>query len=168
MDTSSSEKEQTLLRLVTAYETELLRLCCVILGDPHLAQDAVQETFFKVYRTLDRFRGECSEKTWITRIAVNTCRDMKRQRWFRFIDRSVSADMLPDTPIPCPQEQSELFLDIINLSEKHKEVILLHYYQQLSLEETAQALHISKRTVSYRLDKARALLRMELGKEDEV
>jgi len=168
MAISPAEREETLIRLVHDYETELLRLCYMLLGDVHLAQDAVQETYVKLYRTLDCFRGECSEKTWITRIAINVCKDIKRQRWFRFVNRSVSLDMLPDEAISCSQEQSELFLDLINLPEKYKEVILLHYYQQLSLEETAQALHISKRTVSYRLNKARALLRIELGKGDET
>lgn len=168
MAISPAEREETLIRLVHDYETELLRLCYMLLGDVHLAQDAVQETYVKLYRTLDCFRGECSEKTWITRIAINVCKDIKRQRWFRFVNRSVSLDMLPDEAIFCSQEQSELFLDLINLPEKYKEVILLHYYQQLSLEETAQALHISKRTVSYRLNKARALLRIELGKGDET
>ena len=75
--------------------------------------------------------------------------------------------MLPDEAIPCSQEQSELFLDLIHLPDKYKKVIFLYYYQQMTLEEAAHILHISKRTVSYRLDKARALLRIELRKEDE-
>ena len=131
-----------------------------------MAQDAVQETFFKVYRTLDRFRGECSEKTWITRIAVNTCRDMKRQRWFFFIKHSLPYENLLLSDERVAQELTDFFLDLMRLPAKYKEVILLRYYQQLTLEETALALGISKRTVSNRLKKAKAMLRTEPEKED--
>ena len=44
-----------------------------------MAEDAAQETFFKAYRALDRFRGECADKTWLVRIAVNTCKDSGSQ-----------------------------------------------------------------------------------------
>ena len=54
----------------------------------------------------------------------------------------------------------------MRLPPKYKEVILLRYYQQMSLNEIADALRIAKRTVSYRLMKAHELLKIELGKED--
>ena len=60
MPISPSQREQALIRLVETHEQELLRLCCIYLGDAHLAQDAVQETFFKVYCHLDGFLGKCS------------------------------------------------------------------------------------------------------------
>ena len=47
-----------------------------------MAQDAVQETFFKAYKALDSFRGESTEKTWLYSIAFNVCRDMRRSAWF--------------------------------------------------------------------------------------
>lgn len=69
-----SLREQRLVRLMDLYERELLGLCSLYLRDIHLAEDAVQETFFKAYQAMEEFRGECGEKTWLTRIAVNTCR----------------------------------------------------------------------------------------------
>ena len=70
-----SRRDQTIERLITQYQTSLLRLCYVQLQDQALAEDAVQETFLKAYKGFDSFRGDSSEKTWLTRIAVNTCRD---------------------------------------------------------------------------------------------
>ena len=58
--------------LVNRYQEPILRMCYLYLRDKTLAEDAVQETFLKVYRTMDTFRGECSEKTWIVRIAMHT------------------------------------------------------------------------------------------------
>ena len=74
---------QRLVRLVEHYQTDLLRLCYIQLHDTALAEDAVQETFIKAYRSFPSFRGDCSEKTWLMRIAVNTCRDMIHLNSFR-------------------------------------------------------------------------------------
>ena len=64
--------------LIDLYGDAILRLCILYLGDRQLAEDAFQETFLKAWEKWDGFRGESSVKTWLTRIAVNTCRDMLR------------------------------------------------------------------------------------------
>ena len=77
------DQKPDLDRLMTQYGTSLLRLCYMYLKDYQLAQDAVQETFVKVYLKYSLFRAEASEKTWITRISMNVCRDMMRKRAYR-------------------------------------------------------------------------------------
>lgn len=76
------------------WETALVRTCYLLLGDAGLAEDAVQDTFVKAWRAYGGFRGEASEKTWLMRIAVNTCRDLARSKWFIHIDWKVSMDDL--------------------------------------------------------------------------
>lgn len=68
------------------WETSLMRMCYAYLGDVLLAEDAVQETFLKAWKAYDRFRGEADEKTWLMRIAINNCKDMRRGAWFRHTD----------------------------------------------------------------------------------
>lgn len=75
---TESDRERALVDMVERYQTPLRRMCCAILHDAALSEDAVQETFLKAYRAIDGFRGECGEKTWLMRIAINTCRDMRR------------------------------------------------------------------------------------------
>ena len=82
------DREERLNHMVLTYEKELLRLCCVYLRDIELARDAVQETFLKAYRRMDKFEGKASEKTWLMRIAINTCKDMLRGGWLRHVDRA--------------------------------------------------------------------------------
>ena len=75
-----------------------LRCCAVAIsyfGDRGLAEDAVQETYLKAYQHWADFRAESSEKTWLFRIAINTCRDIRRSAWFRHRDRRLTPDMLP-------------------------------------------------------------------------
>ena len=93
-----SSQEYLLTKLIDQYQAVLLQMCFMYLHDRTMAEDAVQETFLKAYRSMTAFRGECSEKTWLTRIAINTCRDMKRSAWFRHMDRRVTPEDM--TPIP--------------------------------------------------------------------
>lgn len=90
------------------YEESLLRMCFAYLGDTSLAEDAVQETFLKAYQSLDSFRGDASEKTWLLRIAINTCKDVRRSAWFRHVDRSVALDTLAEPSTPCAEYDDAL------------------------------------------------------------
>ena len=159
--------EERINRLIRDYERDLLRLCCVYLKDVTMAEDAVQETFIKAYRGLNSFRGESGERTWLYRIAINVCKDMRRGGWFRFVSREVDLDALQ---IPSGEEQplSGLTEEIMRLPRKYREVILLYYYEDLTLAEIAKATGVSAMTVKRRIDKARGLLRSLLEGGDSV
>lgn len=70
--------EEKLAQWIRDYQAALLRSCYLYLQDRGLAEDAVQETYLKAYQHWADFRAESSEKTWLFRIAINTCRDMRR------------------------------------------------------------------------------------------
>ena len=160
------QTEARLEELVARYQTSLYRTCCLYLGDAALAEDAVQETFLKAYRALPRFRGESSEKTWLMRIAVNTCRDAMRSGWFRHTDRRVTPDMLPEAAAPAEAGDDALLAEVMNLPAKQREVVLLYYYQDMDTHEVAKALGIAHSSVSGRLRSARARLRAVLEGRD--
>ena len=161
----SAQPEIILTRLVEQYQTPLLHICYMILHDETFAEDAVQETYLKAYRALESFRGESSEKTWLFRIGVNVCRDMRRSRWFRYVDRRVTPDTLPMQTDPADEDHEDLSQAIVRLPDKYKEVILLHYYQNMNVREIAQTLGLAPSSISNRLKKARERLRvlMERG-----
>ena len=87
--------ETELCRMMDEYSSMLVGICAILLDDRDLAQDVVQETFIRVYKKMDSFRGARpeSEKAWLTRIAVNLCRDEKRKSWFRLRERAKPIDM---------------------------------------------------------------------------
>ena len=165
MTVTGPDGERQLCHLMTRYERDLLRTCCAILGDRQLAEDAVQETFLKAYRHLDEFRGESGEKTWLMRIASNVCSDQRRSRWFRFMDRRVTPEELPDSG--CTPRDTALSDAILRLPHKQKEAVLLYYYHGMTLEETAAALGVRPASASLRLKRARAQLKNLLGGDDQ-
>ena len=168
-DRNQGWREAALTGLVERHRTALVRMGGLCLGDASRAEDAAQETFFKAYRALDSFRGECDEKTWLMRIAINTCRDMRRSRWTRHVDRRVTPEMLPEASAPFDERDEELTLALMRLPPKQREAVLLRYYQRMSLAQTAQAMGVTVSTVSRQLGRALRSLRgiLEGGREHE-
>ena len=156
-----STNDSDLERWMREYGPSLKRTCYLYLKDVALAEDAAQETFVKAWRSFSTFRGDCSEKTWLIRIAVNTCRDMLRSAWFRRMDRRVTPEELPLTA-PSKDEQPQLAEAIMALAPKYREVIILYYYQGLDTQEMALAVRTSVNTAKSRLFRARKLLREQL------
>ena len=151
---------------ITRWEKPMLRLCYAYLCDTAMAEDAVQETFFKAWKNYGKFRGDAEEKTWLTRIAINTCKDMLRSGWFRHMDRSVSVNTLPmRTEEPNP-EGDAVTVEVMKLPVRLREVVLLYYFEDMNTNEIAETLRISQQAVSGRLLRARAKLRTALGDDE--
>ena len=155
---------------VDAYGDAVLRVCFLYLGDRHLAQDARQDTFLKAWKAMAQFEknGAGHEKAWLMRIAVNTCRDYRRGAWFRHVDKRTALEDLPPRLTAEDAQDRALTMDVMRLPEKLKQVVLLHYYQNLTIQETAQALGIPKSTAYKRLVRAEETLRRALKGGDTL
>ena len=156
--------EEELLRLMDAYGAVLFNLCRMMLRDHHRAQDAVQETFIKAYKHLDRLPQIRNEKAWLIRIAINVCRDTMRTAWFQHVIRSVDLTELPEiaVPQPDPDDDSPLLDAVQTLPAKEREALLLSYWQNMTPDEIASTLHINRATVYRRLERARSNLKITL------
>ena len=144
------------------WEVPLLRTCYLLVRDVAQPEDALQETFVKAWRSYGNYRGEASEKTWLMRIAVNTCRDMIRERGFRHVDRRVCLEDLPEAAVDVQWPDDTLTRAILALPDGLRNVVTLRYFQGFSVEETASLLKLSRRTIHYRLEKAERLLKDHL------
>lgn len=165
---AADESRMTIEQIIDQYGDGVLRLCLLYLGDRQLAEDAFQITMTKAWTQLHTFRGESSMKTWIMRIAVNACRDMLRSGWFRMMRRSEPEEKLFDTAAPDDGEARELRAMVLSLPGKYREVIVLYYYEDMKVREIAQLLGMPAASVSSRLRRARAMLKIGLeGGADE-
>lgn len=148
-------------RLMDEYGTAMLRMSCMYLSDNHLAEDAVQDAFIKIYRSWRTFDSPAAEKAFVMRVTVNVCKDYLRSAWKRRINL---VEQYPEIAAPqAPEdEQGRLYDEIMALKPKYKEVILLHYYQDLKVGEIAKILNAPQSTVSIRLRRAKDELRKRL------
>lgn len=152
-------------QLVETYQKPLLNLCYMTLRDRTQAEDAVQEAFLRAYRALPAFRGDSSHKTWLTRIAINVCRDWQRSGWFTRINRYITPDDLPERAATEDEDASAVADAVMALPAKYREVVLLYYNQNMTMPEIAGVLGINASSVSRRLKTACAMLRDALGEE---
>ena len=163
--------------LTRRYEGKIFRLAQHITQNREDAEDVLQETFLKAYEHLDQFKGDSKFYTWIVRIAVNQAL-MKLRR--RKTDKSVSLDETIDTgedtvtrEIAAWDENPEQrfsreelggILDsaVESLEPLYRSVFVLRDIEELSTEETAEALGLSIPAVKSRLLRARLQLREKL------
>jgi RNA polymerase sigma-70 factor (ECF subfamily) len=154
--------EAELSRWMDDYGDMLVRLAYGMLKDSFLAQDAAQDTFVKAYKAKVFFRGECSEKTYLTSILMNTCRDYLRTSWMKRIDRKVSLDQMPEPYADAPVPDRTVIETVLALPLKLRQVILLRYWQNMRINEIGEALRLSPNTVKSRLKNANQRLTAQL------
>lgn len=154
--------EETLTRLINQYGNSILRMCYIYLKDYQLAEDVTQETFLKVYENYKSFENRSSEKTWITRIAINQCKNCMRTRWFKHVRIDMISEITDNDNYDRILDKKVISLEIMKLPQKYKEVILLYYYQELSVKEIAFILNQKETTILQRLRRAREYLKPRL------
>jgi len=157
-----ADMESVIGRMLSNYGNALLRMCFLYLKDVHLAEDAVQETFIKIYRKYSGFNHNADEKTWITRIAINVCKNYLRNPWRKHVDESAVLEDIPSDGGIAGAQDDRLIAEIMRLSVKYKDVIILYYYQSLKIREISHVLKIPEATVSTRLGRARGMLKKRL------
>ena len=167
-------------RLVLRHQGRVFRLACRLLGDRDSALDAAQETFVKAWKALPRFQGAARFSTWLTRIAINQCRNELRKRGTVKHTRPLSLDdCAPGTDVPrtaslaasdpSPWEevrgeelQRAFGAALTELDPEAREVLVLTDVEALSYEGIAELLEVPVGTVRSRLHRARAELRRRM------
>jgi RNA polymerase sigma-70 factor, ECF subfamily len=135
------------------------------------AEDAAQETFLRAIRFDEKLGQNVVMGAWLRQVARNVCVDVIRRNQRRECDE-LPSDSIPITVGNDPsllsadhEEQQRLVSLVHQLDEDLREVVLLHYYDELSYDQIAQWLDVSRSTVNERLAKARRKLRSLLNHE---
>ena len=163
---STKNKKQLFTDIYNENKNSILRLCYMFLRDEELAQDATQETFLKAYRKLSSFKEQSNINTWLTSVAVNTCKNIMRKSKNKPSEISLSeAEYHISLPILDSDKKLSVYDAVFSLKDEYKEVILLKYYRDLTVKDISRLLRTPETTVNYRLLKAKALLK-DMLKED--
>lgn len=158
-------EEAAFRQLFVRHRDDAARIIYRMLGPSPEVEDVVQEVFLHVYRSLGSFRGDARFSTWLYRLTVNVTRmHLRRKRSRpRFADVEVpEAGPTPDAPVLDPAEQVDqrarvqaLYRLLEGISEKKREVIVLHDFEGMPAKEIADTLGIPVLTVRTRLFYAR-------------
>jgi len=166
------ERDQIIDQLMQEYSDDILHLVYTYVKNRATAEDLTQEIFIKCYERLNQFNRQSSIKTWVYRIASNHCKDYLRSWHYRKITFSNKVfDYIPskakqvEEEIITNSEENSLTNAVMNLPLKYREVVFLHYYEELSLREISNITTVNISTIKTRLKRARELLKDQMTEE---
>ncbi len=140
--------------LFEQYRDDVYRLALSYTKSVQDAEDVCQTVFLKL---MEQKRIEVGkERAWLMQVTANRCKNLLRSGWWK---RTVSME----EALPAPDPQYTDTWDIVMaLPPKYRVLVYLRYYEELTIREMAELLHISQSAVTTRLSRARQMLREQL------
>ncbi len=154
-------ESQAFEALLAAYQDKVFRLCYSMLGDRAQAEDAAQESFLRIWKSMDRYRGESAIGTWIFSITRNVCLTAISKR-ARVAPLEAAEHLQPETP----DRTRDIFDLVRQLPENYRQVVMLFYMEDRSYDEVARMLDLPLGTVKTHLHRARQQLATMLKETD--
>ncbi len=164
----TNREEYKIEDLMRQYGNAVLRTAYAYVKDRDAAEDLFQEVFIKAYYNMDKFRGDCSIKSWLVRITINVCKDYLKSAYQQKVvpmmefeeDAIVSDDDFEEVETADRNEMIRRTVE--TLPDTYREVVVSVYFNEMSVAETAAALGIAEGTVKSRLSRARDMLKNKL------
>ncbi len=164
--------EQAIETLVRQYEMDVFRLALSIVGETIEANEVTQETFIAALKSLRMYHERTSFKAWLFTIALNISRSHLRKR--KVLERlrttltsifkvDSQKQILPEDLVIQNETEAVIWNSLNKLDEKHKTVIVLRYFHDLSISEISEILSVNEGTIHSRLHTAREKLRIALS-----
>ncbi len=148
--------------LIDEYQSHLYRIAFNICKNREDAEDIVQDTFVQYHISNKEYDDESHIRAWLMRVTINKSRNTLRSFWRKH--RQSLESYMEELNFPDSQSE-ELFEAVMKLPEKQRTVIHLFYYEDYSIKEIAEILHVSESNIKVRLNRGRAALR-KIIKED--
>jgi RNA polymerase sigma-70 factor (ECF subfamily) len=159
-------------QMVNTHGDRLLRSAFLLCRSETEAQDIVQDTLVEAIRSIHRFQGRSAIYTWLHSILLNIARHHHRKQRRMVYDNDLAATEVPapapsQSPADADAAAAGLHTALQRLSDPHREVVILRYYEDMKIHEIARHLGVSTGTVKSRLHYAvkemQALLPAELN-----
>lgn len=160
-------KEEGYQIVLDTYGDRLMKTCYLILNDERECEDVVQETFLRVFKNIHSFNEKASLYTWIYRIAINLCKDSLRKRTFNLpYDDGLEIETLEtvEDAISDSIDRKVLRQELLKLAPIYKEVLVLFYFEGLSIKEISEINGEKEGTIKSKLSRGRNKLKESLLK----
>lgn len=157
-------KEQKFKEIIHLYSNDITRISYSYLKDKELAKDVTQNTFLKAYENFNTIQKKDSIKYWLIRTAVNECKDYlkssyKKRTTITDEEPLISVELNIDEKFIKQLERKKIRNMLLSIDEKYREILILYYYQDLSLKEISSLLNINENTARTRISRARKVFK---------
>jgi len=163
--------------LFEEHRTRIYRVCLLYTDNTDDAKDVLQETFLRAYRSVRRFRGDSSFTTWLTRIAINICLNLRRDKR---ASESLDADRLdvlryrmpqsspigPEEALRARELRDRIAALVEKLPPRERMAFVLKHFEELKIREISKLMSISEGTVKSFLHRAVVTLREGLSRKE--
>jgi len=150
--------------IIEKYFNMIYKLAIAETKDVHTAEDVTSDVFLKFMQQNKTFESEEHIKAWLIRVTINASKSVFSSSWFK---KTVPLEeTLEGAGIP--EEESEVYLAVMNLPTKYRTVIHLFYYEEFTVKEIANILNSNESTVKSQLSRGRDLLRESLKGEIDL
>ena len=143
--------------LAETYRSMVYRIALNFFRNVQDAEDATQEVMLKLYLRIAPFDSQDHARNWLIRVTLNHCRSVWRSPWRQRVSLE---ELTAAIPFSGPEDR-ELFQSVMSLPEKHRTMLYLFYYEDMSVREIAEVLKLSETAVTSRLFRARKALKDE-------
>lgn len=152
--------------IVLRWQGPLVNLAYRYCRDRGMAEEMTQEAFLKVYRNLGKWRGEARFSTWMFSVALNHYRTVMRRHVppsadLEDVSATVQAGDL-DEEMDAAIRDEAIRRAVAALPPKYRDVVVLYYFHEMDLKQTARTANVREGTVKARLHRARGLLEQKL------
>ena len=155
---NGTDKEQSFANDYDLYVNEIYRLCFSFMQNHMDAEDAVQETFMKFYRSNRTFDSESHKKAWLIVTASNCCKNMLKHWWNRRNNLEDYTELVGSND----SEIDEMMELVMSLPEKYKTSVYLYYYEGYNSREISKIVGKPESTIRTYLQNAKKILKTEL------
>lgn len=155
--------------LISRHQSAVYRVCFNVLNDQGLAEEMAQDVFLKAFDRLNKLEDPAKFRAWILRIAYRAAIDALRRKKLRYADIEETSGIADDIKGMDEQledrEQTAIIVKTINdLGEPDSSIFTLFYLEEMSTEEIAESLNMTKSNIKVRLMRGREKLKRKLSK----
>lgn len=151
-------------KLIDLHQVMVYNTALHILGHVQDAEEATQDAFIRVHKYIGNFKSESKFTTWLYRIVRNCCLDKIRSRKETYSLDELTQNQLKADTVDIFSGNDELYLAVQNLPENYREIVVLHYYNELPYNDICDILNMSLSNVKIQMFRAKKLLKDILEK----
>ena len=154
-------KDNVFEDIVEEYSNSIIRLCYLQTGDLNESEDLAQEVFLKIYKNLDRFKGNSSIYTWIYKITINTCFSYLKKNGKivkEELNRNIPNEELTEEIVLNKYSREEIRGWLFNSPTDYRVPLYMFYFEDMKISQIAEVLECIENTVKTRLRRGKEFI----------